>query len=135
MDVLAGLSHAMFHSWAFPHAVSEAPPGPDPPPPTPAARLINDDDAPPPAPLTTATAAKAEEPGESSKFYASVQSRIDSRVEADAVTRKPAQWAMEVELHQCRLHRVQGGRQPPGAQAVSQDLINNIHFKCVNAAK
>ena len=98
MDVVAGLSDATSHSWAIPHAVSEAPPGPGPPPPTPAARLINDDDAPPPAPLTTATPARVEEPGVEpatsrvlrniyqniSKFSASVQSPNDSRVVAAA---------------------------------------------------
>ena len=68
-------------------------------------------------------------PGENAKFYASVQHRVDATIDADVVGRKPVQWATEVVLHQQRLHRQWGGRQPPGAEKVSQDLKKNINWK------
>ena len=51
--------------------------------------------------------------GESSRFFASVQSRIDAVVAANAVERKPAQWAAEIVLHRDRMWRQQGGRAAP----------------------
>ena len=65
---------------------------------------------------------------ESQRFFASVQARIDSDVEAKSIARKPAQWAMEVVLHQARMHRESGSRHPPGAAAVSEDLAKNLNF-------
>ena len=51
--------------------------------------------------------------GESSRFFASVQSRIDAVVAANAVERKPVQWAAEIVLHRDRMWRQQGGRAAP----------------------
>ena len=68
-------------------------------------------------------------PGENAKFYQSVQLRIDATVDADVVSRKPAQWATEVVLHQQRLWRQLGGRQAPGAEKVAKDLSLNINMK------
>ena len=65
---------------------------------------------------------------ESQRFFASVQARIDADVEAKTIARKPAQWAMEVVLHQSRMHRESGSRHPPGAQAVAEDLAKNLNF-------
>ena len=71
-------------------------------------------------------------PTESAKFFASVQSRIDTDVEAKAIARKPAQWAMEVVLHKARMHRAAGTRHPPGAGAVAEDLLKNINWQGTN---
>ena len=67
--------------------------------------------------------------GESARFFASVQSRIDAVVEASAVGRQPCQWAAEIVLHRDRMWRQQGGRAPPGAAKVAENLVANLNFK------
>ena len=72
---------------------------------------------------------------ESERFFASVQARIDTDVEAKSIARKPAQWAMEVVLHQSRMQRQLGARHPPGAAAVSEDLAKHLNFRGVRATR
>ena len=72
--------------------------------------------------------------GESSRFFASVQSRIDAVVEANAVERKPVQWAAEIVLHRDRMWRQQGGRSAPGASKVAENLVANLNFKGLSGA-
>ena len=72
--------------------------------------------------------------GESARFFASVQSRIDATVEASAVGRQPVQWAAEIVLHRDRMWRQQGGRAAPGAQRVCDNLVSNLNFKGVQTS-
>ena len=67
--------------------------------------------------------------GESTRFFASVQARIDAVVEASAVGRQPVQWAAEIVLHRDRMWRQQGGRVAPGAAKVAENLVANLNFK------
>ena len=67
--------------------------------------------------------------GESARFFASAQARIDSTIEAAVVTRQPIQWAAEIVLHRARMWRLVGGRHPPGALAVATDLAKHLNFK------
>ena len=71
-------------------------------------------------------------PGENPKCFASIQARIDIAAHTQAVARKPAQWAMEIVLHQHRLHRQRGGRVAPGAEKVAEDLRNNLKMTNVS---
>jgi len=71
--------------------------------------------------------------GESAKFFASVQARIDATVDAAVLGRQPVQWAAEIVMHRLRLWRLQGGRAPPGALMVANDLKKNLNFKGLSA--
>ena len=71
--------------------------------------------------------------GESARFFASVQARIDATVDAAVVGRQPVQWAAEIVLHRDRMWRLIGGRQPPGAEKVALDINANLNFKGLKA--